>query len=809
MAGQGDIKLGITLSLKDLATKGVEEFRRGFQRGMADVKGDAESAGSALKAGMTSISTQLATLQRLVIAYQAAAGALRAGVEVIRAADDFKALNARLLLATGSLQGAGRALNDVRRIAAANGQELGAVGTLYGRLAAAIKDMGGSQSTAAKATEAVTLALRISGAGAAEAASATLQLSQAFASGTLRGDEFNSINEAAPRIMQALADHLGVTRGKLREMAEAGQLTSEVLSGALLGSLEKLRGEAAQLPDTMEQAATRMKNAWIETVAKFDASTGATAQVSGALNALAGNMDAVVDAAKTLGEGVLIILAGRMLTAWRAASVGLSVLGALGAAAGGLFRAFGGVPALLLAVGVAAWKLGWSIGEYLAAENMAANARQKSASELGAILGQTIEYKDALVRTRAEVDALTNKELQGYRDKLKGALAYYNALYEAEARKGDKGDKKAEAAAKAQVDIYFKAISDLKPILAARAKLEKDHTAKLKGAQEELIPQLKAALDAQTKLYQAAGRAVEDIQKKKTDALKNQAAFEAELLAGPKKKPEQTTLSDVGAGIADARQSTVSGDTDAALKKVEALRENLRAMKDAGTESSLVLSGLAKEIAGIENTALSKAGDKAAKDEEAAKNKLIELQGIAKTLEAIKIGIDQAAAEAALKATQTKLQAFADANPIMQRVIIQAQDKMLLDANAPFKDAPKKADGGLLSGPGSDTSDNLLAWLSPGEFVMRAAAVRQWGAGNLAAMNALRMPKFAGGGMAARAVSSIPRFAAGGAVSGAAALQPINLTLPGIGSYPMQASPDVADSLGRAIRMAALKRGSR
>jgi hypothetical protein len=137
---------------------------------------------------------------------------------------------------------------------------------------------------------------------------------------------------------------------------------------------------------------------------------------------------------------------------------------------------------------------------------------------------------------------------------------------------------------------------------------------------------------------------------------------------------------------------------------------------------------------------------------------------------------------------------------------------MLLDSNAPTMSAPKHADGGLLSGPGSDTSDNLLAWLSPGEFVMRAAAVRQWGAGNLAAMNALRMPKFAGGGMAARAVSSLPRFAAGGAVGAGASgagLQPINLVLPGVGAYPMQATPDVANSLGQAIRMAALKRGGR
>ncbi len=143
MAG-GNLRLALTITFKDLASAGLENFRRGFQRGMTGVRGDAESAGQALRAGMQSISTQLATLQRAVIAYQSVVGALRAGTEIIRAADDFRQLNARLILATGSAESAGKALDQVRRIAAANGQELASVGTLYARMATAMRDMGGS-----------------------------------------------------------------------------------------------------------------------------------------------------------------------------------------------------------------------------------------------------------------------------------------------------------------------------------------------------------------------------------------------------------------------------------------------------------------------------------------------------------------------------------------------------------------------------------------------------------------------------------------------------------------------------------------
>jgi hypothetical protein len=54
------------------------------------------------------------------------------------------------------------------------------------------------------------------------------------------------------------------------------------------------------------------------------------------------------------------------------------------------------------------------------------------------------------------------------------------------------------------------------------------------------------------------------------------------------------------------------------------------------------------------------------------------------------------------------------------------------------------ARGGMIGGRGTGTSDSNLAWLSRGEFVVRAAAVRKYGAGLFAALNAQR---FAGGGL--------------------------------------------------------------
>ncbi len=74
----------------------------------------------------------------------------------------------------------------------------------------------------------------------------------------------------------------------------------------------------------------------------------------------------------------------------------------------------------------------------------------------------------------------------------------------------------------------------------------------------------------------------------------------------------------------------------------------------------------------------------------------------------------------------------------------------------------KFAGGGAVSGPGSGTSDSILARLSAGEYVVRAEAVRRWGVGFLDAINGLTLPAvprlaFAEGGWSQiEAASAIP-----------------------------------------------------
>ena len=189
-------------------------------------------------------------------------------------ADTMTRLSARLRLVTDSTFEFERAQETVFRIANENGQQLQAVGELYVRLGQSIGDVVDRSGQLETITQAVTQSMRVSGATQTESAGAIRQLSQAFASGVLRGDEFNSVNEQAPRIMQALADSLGITRGELRAMAEQGQITADVLRTALIEQAGAIAAESAQIPITVSEAWTTFRNSVLDLVAAFDEASG-------------------------------------------------------------------------------------------------------------------------------------------------------------------------------------------------------------------------------------------------------------------------------------------------------------------------------------------------------------------------------------------------------------------------------------------------------------------------------------------------------------------------------------------------------
>lgn len=104
----------------------------------------------------------------------------------------------------------------------------------------------------------------IAGASQQEIASASLQLTQALGSGVLRGEELNAVFEAAPNVIQTIADYLDVPIGKIREMASNGEITSGIVKDAMLDATDKINEQFESMPMTWGQAWTVMKNAAID-----------------------------------------------------------------------------------------------------------------------------------------------------------------------------------------------------------------------------------------------------------------------------------------------------------------------------------------------------------------------------------------------------------------------------------------------------------------------------------------------------------------------------------------------------------------
>lgn len=98
------------------------------------------------------------------------------------------------------------------------------------------------------------------GASAQEQAASMLQLTQAMASGVLRGEELNSIFENAPGIIQSIADYLDVPIGQIRTMASEGQITADIVKNAMFAAADDIEEKFNSMPKTWGQIWTSMKN---------------------------------------------------------------------------------------------------------------------------------------------------------------------------------------------------------------------------------------------------------------------------------------------------------------------------------------------------------------------------------------------------------------------------------------------------------------------------------------------------------------------------------------------------------------------
>ena len=211
-------------------------------------------------------------------------GATRA---YIQQADAMANMSAKLKLVTGSTEAATKAQRSLFDLSQRTSSDLESTTDLYVKLGQSSKELAGNHELLLGITEKVSKALVISGADAASSAAVIRQFSQAMAAGALRGDEFISVMEGAPRLARALADGLGVPIGSLRKLAAEGKLTIDVIIKALEDQGVVLDREFGEMPLTVGRATAQVKNSLAQLVGETDKASTASGGLATAIKSVA------------------------------------------------------------------------------------------------------------------------------------------------------------------------------------------------------------------------------------------------------------------------------------------------------------------------------------------------------------------------------------------------------------------------------------------------------------------------------------------------------------------------------------------
>lgn len=231
-----------------------------YIRDNADAQGNLNQQ---IQAGVNTSNELVDTVKRLALAYLS----MQSVQKVLDVSDELTMTTARLdqmNQAFNEINGTATETDTIVKqiyVSAQNARgsfgDMAAVVAKFGNNA---RDAFASQDEVIAFANLIQKQMTIAGASTQEASNAMLQLSQALGSGVLRGDELNSIFEQAPNLIQSIADYLDVPIGKIREMAQDGQLTADTVKAAIFSSAEDINAKFEAMPMTWGQVWTSFQN---------------------------------------------------------------------------------------------------------------------------------------------------------------------------------------------------------------------------------------------------------------------------------------------------------------------------------------------------------------------------------------------------------------------------------------------------------------------------------------------------------------------------------------------------------------------
>lgn len=193
---------------------------------------------------------------------------------IVKTIDEWKVIEGQVNNVTKSQQESKAVQKEIYNIASRTRQQYGSTAELFTSVARNAQELKKSTKDILLFTEDVSNAMLLGGGSAASQEAALVQLGQALGSGTLRGDELNSIMEQAPRLAKAIAEGMGTTIGQLRQMGSEGKLTAQDVFNAIRGQSDRLKMELGKMPWTVGQATNKMQNALGKFFKEFEDKTG-------------------------------------------------------------------------------------------------------------------------------------------------------------------------------------------------------------------------------------------------------------------------------------------------------------------------------------------------------------------------------------------------------------------------------------------------------------------------------------------------------------------------------------------------------
>ncbi len=317
-------------------------------------------------------------------------------------------------------------------------------------------------------------------------------------------------------------------------------------------------------------------------------------------------------------------------------------------------------------------------------------------------------------------------------------------------------------------------------------RARKNYTIAIDQLTKAEIKSLEDAGKAQKKILNDQQKELDkSIIKAKSAADEFKDAFE--VINGASGDVEATGLIDISVAITKARKQLAGGEFEDAVKTALTAKEMVLQLKESGQYADAVLTGTLKKAEAIQSEASQTLIEQQKTVVEQTQATIQKIQSQLNLISSISFGFDEVGSIEEAQRVINLIKDQIEKHPIVVPVVLGSPSG--LDVGG---DAPGFASGGHIRGPGSGTSDSILARLSNGEFVMTAAAVKRYGVDFMNMINAGRLPGFASGG-AVNMPSSTPSSV-------------VNVSLDGR-SFSMKADSSVAGEFGLFVKRQALKSG--